>query len=337
MTGDQEGGGPLLAGPIGCGCCADAVASAVMPIAMEPGIAAAVLTGVVGVLATLGLGMARRRQHRAAGSEDPRSAQVRGAVDQRPSGWPVRAADGGGAPGMTGGPDRRRSSRLASGSPVIGYVTVSDSSATGKAERSWTAIEAKCARSGWNLLEIVHDRENRRIRERPGLRYALERIVNRDADGLVVSDLHRLSHSIVDLGALLAWFRDAHATLIALDVGIDTSTPEGDHVAATLIALGNYEHERIVTRTRSGLAEVRAKRNAHGRPAVRDRPELMERIAAMRAAKMTLQAIADQLNSEGVPTLRGGAKWRPSSIQATLGYRRPGPRDRLPSLKRDES
>ena len=50
----------------------------------------------------------------------------------------------------------------------------------------------------------------------------------------------------------------------------------------------------------------------------------MERIAAMRAAKMTLQAIADELNAEGVPTLRGGAKWRPSSIQATLGYRRRG-------------
>ena len=64
-----------------------------------------------------------------------------------------------------------------------------------------------------------------------------------------------------------------------------------------------------------------------------DRPELMERIAGMRASNMTLQAIADQLNAEGVPTLRGGAKWRPSSIQATLGYRRPGTPDRLPSLK----
>jgi hypothetical protein len=47
---------------------------------------------------------------------------------------------------------------------------------------------------------------------------------------------------------------------------------------------------------------------------------------------MTLQAIADRLNSENVPTLRGGKKWRPSSIQAPLGYRRPGPRDHLPRL-----
>jgi hypothetical protein len=57
----------------------------------------------------------------------------------------------------------------------------------------------------------------------------------------------------------------------------------------------------------------------------------VERIAGMRAANMTLRAIADQLNAEGVPTLRGGKRWRPSSIQAALGYRRPGPRDHLPS------
>ncbi len=35
---------------------------------------------------------------------------------------------------------------------------------------------------------------------------------------------------------------------------------------------------------------------------------------------MTLQAIADRLNREGVPTLRGGAEWRPSSVQATIGH-----------------
>jgi hypothetical protein len=56
----------------------------------------------------------------------------------------------------------------------------------------------------------------------------------------------------------------------------------------------------------------------------------------MRGAHMTLQAIADQLNAEGVPTLRGGAMWRPSSVQAALGYRRPStrtPRNQFPTLE----
>jgi len=38
---------------------------------------------------------------------------------------------------------------------------------------------------------------------------------------------------------------------------------------------------------------------------------------------LTLQAIADELNEEGIPTTRGGTKWRPSSVQAALGYKRP--------------
>jgi hypothetical protein len=43
----------------------------------------------------------------------------------------------------------------------------------------------------------------------------------------------------------------------------------------------------------------------------------------MRRDGMSLQAIADVLNEDGVPTLRGGARWRPSSVQAATGYKRP--------------
>jgi hypothetical protein len=60
---------------------------------------------------------------------------------------------------------------------------------------------------------------------------------------------------------------------------------------------------------------------------------LHRRIAAMRAEGMTLQAIADVLNDEGVPTQRGGTKWRPSSVQSAAGYKRPArarTADRLP-------
>ena len=152
----------------------------------------------------------------------------------------------------------------------------------------------------------------------------------------MVNDLRRLSRSIVDLGRLMEWFREAGAGLVALDLGVDTSTPAGHEVAATLITLGDWESERIARRTRSGLAEVRASGRPTGRPAVGDRPDLVERINAMRAAGMTLQAIANQLNNEGVPTLRGGVMWRPSSVQAALGYRRPGtrsPRDQFPTLE----
>jgi DNA invertase Pin-like site-specific DNA recombinase len=223
------------------------------------------------------------------------------------------------------------SSHLPPGSRVIGYLTAADDLGGKDDGDSAAAIDAACERSRWNLVEVVRDIDAGPALGRPGLRYALERIARGEAQGLVTNDLERLSRSIVELGTLLAWFRDADATLIALDLDVDTSTPEGRQVAKTLIALSARDHERIASGTRRGLAKGRASGQPTGRPAVSHRPELLERIAAMRAANMTLQAIADQLNAEGIPTLRGGKKWRPSSIQAALGYRRPGAGDHLPS------
>jgi DNA invertase Pin-like site-specific DNA recombinase/peptidoglycan hydrolase-like protein with peptidoglycan-binding domain len=299
--------------------------------------------GLSGAVAVMLFALQRNRRRRRESATEARELTVlpglaRSPEERDPDAWTVSVPDHDemGEPTPADAADRQRSpGGLAPGCPVIGYLTVSADGGTRETARSSAAIQARCERSDWTLLEIVGDRENGRILERPGLGYALERIAEGHACALVVSDLQRLSRSIVDLGTLMAWFRDADATLIALDLGIDTSTAEGDRVATTLIALSARAHERIADRTRNRLAERRANGASNGRPAVRDRPELMERIATMRAGGMTLQAIADQLNAENVPTLRGGAQWRPSSIQAALGYRRPGPRDHLPRVTRD--
>jgi DNA invertase Pin-like site-specific DNA recombinase len=221
-------------------------------------------------------------------------------------------------------------SHLGRSARVIGYITMAPDSQPAEDDASAAAIRAACERCGWQLVEIVRDREARATLERPALAYALGRIAEGQAVGLVVSDLRRLSCSTGDLGALMAWFRDAKATLIALDLEIDTSTAKGQHVAGTLIALSAHRHERTAHRARQGGGGEAKNGRSNGRPAVRHDPDLLDRVAAMRAANMTLQAIADRLNAEGVPTLRGGAKWRPSSIQSALGYRRPAPHEHLP-------
>jgi peptidoglycan hydrolase-like protein with peptidoglycan-binding domain len=72
-------------------------------------------------------------------------------------------------------------------------------------------------------------------------------------------------------------------------------------------------------------------------PAVASDPELRKRITQMHAQGMTLQAIADRLDEEGVPTVWRGAKWRPSSVHAGTRYKRPR-RARLGSVPhQDES
>jgi DNA invertase Pin-like site-specific DNA recombinase len=226
----------------------------------------------------------------------------------------------------------RTTSDLPAHTPVIGYVTVPPGPSDHD-EHAFTAIETHCTTHHWHLLEIVRDPEHTRMPQRPGLTYALQQITAGRANALIVSDLQRLTRSLTDLAALLQWFREAHATLIALDLDLDTTTTHGDHLATTLITLSDWERQRIAQRTRSGLARVKAQGNTTGRPAVADNPQLLARIAAMRQHGMTLQAISDQLNNEHIPTLRGGTKWRPSSVQAALGYKRPktrNPKDQLP-------
>jgi DNA invertase Pin-like site-specific DNA recombinase len=271
--------------------------------------------GLIGVLAACAAGGLARRVSRArsrrrlSGETVPADADV------------ARASAKGAGNGLP-------PSRIRQREPVIGYLTTSNDAWSEADEGSVAAIEAMCEGSDWDLLEIVCDRENGRTVDRPGLSDALQHIAAGRARGLVVSHLQRLSRSVNDLGALMAWFREANATFIALDLDLDTSTPAGRQVASTLIALGSGEPKRTAHQARNGGAEARI----NGRPAVKDRPELMDRIATMRSAGLSLQQIADQLNAERVPTLRGGSQWRPSSIQAALGYRRPGPRDRLPPL-----
>jgi DNA invertase Pin-like site-specific DNA recombinase len=296
------------------------------------------LASAIGGLATLllagGVVATRRRRNRMYAPGDPPGLPD-AEVTHRSNGRPATQSVNGDGRRVVRAPGTRVEQVLPgvhARQRLIGYATVPEGAEAGQEDESSAAIKAMCDRSRWNLLEIVRDREIGPMLDRPGLGYALKQIANGQADGLVVGNLQRLSRSILDLGALMAWFRDAQAALIALDLGIDTSTPRGRQVASTLIALSAHEHERIANRSQQLLDEGPTNGRPPGRPAVKHDRELLERIAAMRASNMTLQAIADRLNAEGVPTLRGGRKWRPSSIQAALGYRRPSPRDHLPAL-----
>jgi DNA invertase Pin-like site-specific DNA recombinase len=204
--------------------------------------------------------------------------------------------------------------------PAVGYV------AGGREElqRHSAAIEEACRARRWELTELVKDGGDPDVRpfQRPGLAYALQLLVAGAAPRLVVSRLDQLSRGVVDLRALLEWFDSHGVALVALDVGLDTGTPHGRLAARVLQSVGGLERQRLIERTRRGLAAARLRGQSSGRPAVSDRPELVEQIRAMREAGMTLQAIADRLNEEGIPTARGGSKWRPSSVQSALGYRR---------------
>lgn len=214
---------------------------------------------------------------------------------------------------------------------VYGYASVSERQGliiNRELREQAEAIAAECERLGLELLRVVSEREPPKGHRlaRPGLEYALRRILEGEAHGLMVCDLSRLTRSSAQLGAILQWFVGHDMRLVAIAEEIDTAEHTGQVTARTLIGFSNRERERITARTRRGLEVARSNGGRPARrPAVIDDPYLRERIQRMRDQHMSLQAIADALNAEGVPTVRGGAKWRPSSLQAATGYRRKKP------------
>lgn len=273
--------------------------------------------GVAALLAALSCGwFLGRRRPRAPPLQPQPAGQAAEAleVDSQPIAAPPPSASLTPAPLVSPAPSCR----------VLGYACLRpDGDGTAKLEvhSQLIAIEKYCQRRGWELLKVVRDVESptRKSLARPGLGYALDRIADGQASCLMVGKLERLTRSVVEFAALLEWFREAEARLVVLDQRLDTYSPAGRTTAETIIALGTWEREKLSTRARRGgnAAPWTA------RPAVGQNPALKERVVTMRDQGLTLQSIADALNREGVPTLRGGAKWRPSSVQSALGYKRP--------------
>jgi DNA invertase Pin-like site-specific DNA recombinase/peptidoglycan hydrolase-like protein with peptidoglycan-binding domain len=311
------------------------------------GIAVWVAAAVIAVaLLLVGGSQWRRRRARKVPAADPTASPIPAAVAlpatpvparaSRPRPQPTPAPQGGPRPVSHNGSTARAAptaTAVADRPPApgpgprvraLGYVSVPhDRPLEAAAGAQAQAIEAACAARGWAFIAGVREPEpaNGKGLERPGLSHALARLERGEADCLVVTELARLTRSAAELGELLDRLGRARVRLVVLDLEIDTDTNSGQLVAKALAMVSAWERQRLSERTRKGLAAARQRGNT-GRPAVSDRPELVERIITMRASGMTLQAIADALNDQGEPTVRGGTRWRPSTVQAALGYKR---------------
>jgi DNA invertase Pin-like site-specific DNA recombinase len=202
---------------------------------------------------------------------------------------------------------------------ALGYISGRGSGAMKDPELKQQAelIAGFCAGRGWQLLTVVadHDPRNRRQQQRPSLAYAIERLRSREASALVVAELKRLCPTVADLGVVLDLLEEANARLISLDPPVDSSNSSGRMALRVMRAVSGWERAR--------RAEMMSAARARAAASQAIEPKLKRQIQRMRGAGMTLQAIADALNEEGLPTVRGGSHWRPSSVQAALGYKRP--------------
>jgi len=205
----------------------------------------------------------------------------------------------------------------------IGYVRVStgeqhDSGLGLDAQR--TAIRQACAGRSWELGAIHQDTASgRTLAKRPGLQEAMQELIERRAAGLVVAKLDRLSRSIVDFVSLMDASRRQGWALVALDVGVDSTTPAGEMVCHIMSSFAQYERRLIGQRTSAALAELKEQGVKLGRPrSISD--SSLSRLLALREDGMSYRAMADQLNAEGVPTGQGG-QWHHTTVYRALQSR----------------
>jgi peptidoglycan hydrolase-like protein with peptidoglycan-binding domain/DNA invertase Pin-like site-specific DNA recombinase len=221
----------------------------------------------------------------------------------------------------------REAARPSPADIALGYLTVREPGGDyGREMREqMAAIEAACRDHGLQLTEVVRESVEAGA-ERPGMQHAMDRLAAGEASCMVVAELGRLSHSAPEVGTIVESLRRHEKRLVTASEGLDTSTQSGSEAADELVSLSAAADRRPGPRAGNGKERrwtSPVERGSHRTsPAEYDVPALKQRIRAMRASGMTLQAIADRLNAENVPTIRGGVKWRPSSVQAAAGYRR---------------
>lgn len=202
---------------------------------------------------------------------------------------------------------------------VIGYLRVS----TDEQARSGLGLEAQRATitryadlMGWEVTWLCDEGWSGSDTRRPGLAEALGRLQRRDAQALVVAKLDRLSRSVHDFSGLLQTARSQKWAVVALDVSVDTTTLTGELVANILMSVSQWERGIIRQRTSDAVQAKLARGEDWGRRSQMD-ADVEALIASLRADGLSALRIARRLNTDAVPTVRGGG-WHASTVARVL-------------------
>lgn len=210
---------------------------------------------------------------------------------------------------------------------AVGYRRVStveqaDSGAGLAAQRS--TIEAEAARRGWDLVEVHTDEamSGKSLVGRTALEAAIAAVESGRAEVLVVAKLDRLSRSLLDFASLMARAQANRWNLVALDLGIDLSTPAGEFLASVMASAAQWERRIVGQRTREALAQKKAAGVRLGPPR-RLPDDVADQIVGLRGSGLSWARVAETLNEMGVPTALDGRQWYPSTARnAALAYER---------------
>ncbi len=153
------------------------------------------------------------------------------------------------------------------------------------------------------------------MRNRPGLRAALDDVARGRSAGIVVAKIDRLGRSSGDVCGLVEQAHREGWRLLALDVGLDSSTPAGELVAAALAMAARFEWRRISERQLEKHDELRRQGRRRGPTAVP--AEVADRMRTARRMGWTFREIADVAMEQGIRPVRG-TRWHASSVRSAI-------------------
>lgn len=192
-------------------------------------------------------------------------------------------------------------------------------------EAQQAQITAWCERNGYQLAEVCVDAgiSGSRMDNRPALNQALAAI--KPGNALVFYSLSRLGRSTRDILAISDQLQACKADMVSLSEQFDTTTAAGKLMFGMLALLAEFERGLVSERTKMALAQKKATgevyspipygyREIEGRLVeVSKEAGVVADILRKRDQGRSYDAIASELNANGIPSKRGG-NWYASTV-----------------------
>ena len=219
---------------------------------------------------------------------------------------------------------------------AIGYIRVSTDKQAEKGvslEAQEAKLRAMAAVQDIEIDEFIVDGgESAKSLSRPGMERLLSMVDRGEVQTVIIAKLDRLTRSVKDLATLLERFQKRNVGLVSVSESLDTKSAAGRLVLNIMCAVSQWEREAIGERTRDAMRHKKDKGERvgavpygfriaeDGKGLLQDGDEqaMLQRIRNMRAARMTVRAIAATLNEQGHRTRKGTA-WHFSFVSTLAG------------------
>jgi DNA invertase Pin-like site-specific DNA recombinase len=199
---------------------------------------------------------------------------------------------------------------------VFGYTRVSTEEQADKRnglEAQRAIIDVEAAHRGWDV-EYLTDAGVSGKSVGPRLQEALQLLASGQGDGLVVAKMDRLARSIVNVANIIESASEQGWSLVALDLGVDLTTPAGEAMAHMLVVFAQYERKLIIQRIKEGMAAKKRRGELISRPRLAQ-PGVVRRIVMDRNAGLSFDRIAKVLEAEGILSPAGRPNWQSSTVR----------------------